>query len=102
VIHIHEYFKLNIGDNIEKQVNELENTFENEDVTFKNLNREGIIEGLETYIKTHKTYVLALAVYEKSFLSKIFNSSISKHFVEEASLPMLTFKKNSIHKTDNL
>lgn len=93
VIHIHEYFELNIGSNIEKQVNELEDAFENEDVTFKNLNRDGIIEGLETYIKTHKTDVLALAVYEKSFLSNIFNSSISKYFVEEASLPMLTFKK---------
>lgn len=93
VIHIHEYFELNIGGEVQAQVNELEKEFENDDVSFKNLNREGIVEGLETYMQTHRTDVLALAVYEKSFLSKIFNTSISKHFVEEAALPMLTFKK---------
>lgn len=102
VIHIHDYFELNTGFGIEKQVNILESIFENEDISFKNLNREGVIEGLETYIKTHKTDVLALAVYEKSFLSNIFGSSISQYFVEEASLPMLTFKKNNSYKTDNL
>ena len=93
VIHIHEYFELNIGGEIQAQVNELEKEFENDDVSFKNLNRTGIVEGLETYMQTHRTDILALAVYEKSFLSKIFNTSISKHFVEEAALPILTFKK---------
>ena len=93
VLHIHEYFELNIGGEIQAQVNELEKEFENDDVSFKNLNHTGIIEGLEAYMQTHRTDVLALAVYEKSFLSKIFNTSISKHFVEEAALPILTFKK---------
>lgn len=93
VIHIHEKFETNTRSNIEKEVSDLENTFGNEDVTFKNLNNEGVVDSLETYIKTNKPDVLALAVYEKSFLSKIFNSSISQYFVEEASLPMLTFKK---------
>lgn len=93
VIHIHEYFELNIAGAVQAQVNELEKEFENDDVTFKNLNRIGIVEGLETYMQTHRTDVLALAIYEKSFLSKIFNTSISKHFVEEATLPILTFKK---------
>ncbi len=93
VIHIHEYFELNIGSGVQAQVSELEKEFENDDVSFKNLNRTGIVEGLETYMQTHRTDVLALAIYEKSFLSKIFNTSISKHFVEEATLPILTFKK---------
>jgi nucleotide-binding universal stress UspA family protein len=93
VIHIHEYFDLNVANTVQEQVKELENKFEDDDISFKNLNRTGIVEGLETYIETHKPDVLALAVYEKSFLSKIFNTSISKHFIEEAILPMLTFKK---------
>lgn len=93
VIHIHDNFESDSGKNIKKQVNDLETTFGSEDVTFKNLNSEGIVESLETYVKTNKPDVLALAVYEKSALSKIFNSSISQYFVEDASLPMLTFKK---------
>lgn len=93
VIHIHEKFESNTRGNIEKEVSDLENTFGNEDVTFKNLNNEGVVDSLETYIKTNRPDVLALAVYEKSALSKILSSSISQYFVEEASLPMLTFKK---------
>ncbi len=93
VIHIHEKFEVNTAKTIENEVNNLETTFESEDVTFKNLNREGVVDSLEIYIKTNKPDVLALAVYEKTTLSKIFNSSISQYFVEDASLPMLTFKK---------
>lgn len=93
VIHIHGNLDSSTENNIEKQVNDLETTFGSEDVTFKNLNREGVVESLETYVKTHKPDVLALVVYEKSALSKIFSSSVSQYFVEEASLPMLTFKK---------
>lgn len=93
VIHIHEKFELKSSSNIEKEVTDLENTFGNEDVTFKNLNNEGVIDSLETYIKTNKPDVLALAVYEKSFLSKMLNASISQYFVADASLPILTFKK---------
>lgn len=93
VIHIHEKFETNTFNTIEKEVADLENTFGNEDVTFKNLNKEGVIDSLEVYIKTNKPDVLALAVYEKSFLRKMFNASISQYFVEDASLPMLTFKK---------
>ena len=93
VIHIHEKFETNTFNTIEKEVADLENTFGNEDVTFKNLNKEGVIDSLEVYINTNKPDVLALAVYEKSFLRKMFNASISQYFVEDASLPMLTFKK---------
>lgn len=93
VIHIHEKFETVTRNTIEKEVADLENTFGNEDVTFKNLNKEGVIDSLEVYIKTNKPDVLALAVYEKSFLRKMFNASISQYFVEDASLPMLTFKK---------
>ncbi len=93
VIHIHEKFEKNTSKSIENELKKLETTFELDDITFKNLNHEGIVESLETYIKINKPDVLALAVYEKSFLSKICSSSFSQYFVEEASLPILTFKK---------
>ena len=93
VVHIHDYFEMNTAQYVERTIHQLKNEFDKEQVTVTNLNRANIIEGLETYIKTHKPDVLALAVHEKSFPSKIFNTSITEHFVEEANLPILTFRK---------
>ncbi|WP_435353096.1 universal stress protein [Emticicia sp. SJ17W-69] len=93
VIHIHDYFELNVEQTVEQTVAELKDEFQNFDISFKNLNREEIVKGLETYIEKHKPDVLALAVYEKSFFSKLFNSHITQHFIQEAKLPMLFFKK---------
>jgi hypothetical protein len=72
---------------------ELNKEFEGSNITFKDLNRKEIVAGIATYTRTHKPDVLALAVYEKSIFSNLFNSSISKHFLEEAKIPMLIFKK---------
>jgi nucleotide-binding universal stress UspA family protein len=94
VVHIHEYFELNIFQTPKETIKDLQHEFENEEVTFKDLNRKKIIEGLETYIKNHKPDVLALAIHKESLLSKIFKKSISKHFVYEANLPMLIFRKH--------
>ena len=93
VVHIHDYFEVNVGHHVEETAHELKNKFDNEQVTVTNLNRANIIEGLETYIKTHKPDVLALAIHEKSFLSNLFDTSITKHFVQEAKIPILTFRK---------
>jgi nucleotide-binding universal stress UspA family protein len=93
VVHIHDYYELNVGHQIEAMVSFLEDEFENEDVTFKHLTRADIVEGLETYIRTHKPDVLAMAVHEKSLFSKIFDTSVTKHFVQEGKLPLLTFRK---------
>ena len=93
VVHIHEYFEPNIGHFVEETIKELEEKFKNEDVTIQQLYRDDIIEGLETYIKTYNPDVLAMAIHEKSFLSNIFDTSITRHFIQAAKLPMLTFKK---------
>lgn len=93
VVHIHDYFEMNVAHHIEETVYQLKNQFAKEQVTVTNLNRANIIEGLETYIKTNKPDVLALAVHEKSFLNKIFDTSITKHFVQEAKIPILTFRR---------
>ncbi len=93
LIHIHEPFEPNIGHIFNETIKELENEFINEDIIFKDLHRDDIIEGLETYIKTHKPDLLAMAIHEKSFFSRIIDTSITRHFILEAKLPMLTFKK---------
>ncbi|GGD80177.1 universal stress protein UspA [Emticicia aquatilis] len=93
VIHVHDYFELNANQTVKQEVAELKEEFQNFDISIKDINREEIVKGLETYVRTHKPDVLAMAVYEKSFFSKLFNSSLTEHFVQEAKLPMLFFKK---------
>ncbi|PWK28682.1 nucleotide-binding universal stress UspA family protein [Arcicella aurantiaca] len=93
IVHIHDYFELNVSHAVQEMVHYLEDEFEKEDVSVHNVNRADIISGLETYIRTHKPDVLALAIHEKSFLEKIFDTSVTKHFVQEAKLPILTFRK---------
>ncbi|MEA5459018.1 universal stress protein [Arcicella sp. LKC2W] len=93
VVHIHDYFELNVGHAVQEMVHYLEDEFEKDEVNVHNVNRADIIGGLETYIRTHKPDVLALAIHEKSFLEKIFDTSVTNHFVQEAKLPILTFKK---------
>lgn len=95
VIHIHDYFELNAKHTVKQEVAELKEEFQNFDITIKDINREEIVKGLETYVRTHKPDVLAMAVYEKSFFSKLFNNSLTEHFVQEAKLPMLFIRKQS-------
>ena len=93
VVHIHENFEPNIGHIVEETIKELEERFKNEDVNIEQFHRADIIEGLEGYIKIYKPDVLAMAIHEKSFLSNIFDTSITRHFIQEGKLPMLTFQK---------
>lgn len=94
VIHIHDYYELISNRTVREIVTELSYEFvEDDDVSIKNINRQEVYDGLKTYVKTHKPDVLALAVYYKSFLSKIFDRSITEHFVQEGNIPLLTFRK---------
>jgi nucleotide-binding universal stress UspA family protein len=93
VVHIHETFELDINGAIKSKMKDLEAKFQDENITFKDLKRDDIVDGLETYIKNHKPDVLALALGEKTFFSKLFDTSVSKHFVLEAKWPILVFRK---------
>ena len=93
VVHIHDYFETNVGHRIEATAHQIGDVFEEETVSVKSLNRANIIEGLETYIRTQKPDVLALAIHEKSIFDRLFGTSVTNHFVQEAHLPILTFKK---------
>lgn len=93
VVHINDFFELYTGVGVRDMVNYLTDEFKTENISFQNINSEGIIEGLEAHIQKYKPNLLALALHHKSFFSKLFDTSISKHFVQEAKLPMLIFKK---------
>jgi nucleotide-binding universal stress UspA family protein len=93
IVHIHEEFEPNIGHIVEETIRELENKFKDDDITVQQFHRDDTIEGLETYMKTYQPDVLAMAIHEKTFLESIFSSSKSQHFIQEAKIPMLTFKK---------
>ena len=94
VIHIHDYYEVISNQTVKEIVTELNYEFvEDDDVTTKNINRQEVYDGLKTYVRTHKPDVLALAVHHKSFLSKIFDRSITEHFVQKGNIPLLTFRK---------
>jgi nucleotide-binding universal stress UspA family protein len=93
VIHVHDYYEVKEGNGLEEMVSYLEDTFKDDDITFKNIERADTIEGLESYIKMHKPDVLAIGIHDKSFLNKLLSKSVSKHFVQHSDLPLLTFKK---------
>ena len=93
VIHVHDIFEPIGKMMVKEQVTMLNEEFEEDDILAKNLNRDDIIEGLEAYMESFKPDVLALAVHEKSFLERLFNESVTKHFVQVSQLPILTFRK---------
>lgn len=94
VIHIHDYYEVITNQFVKEKVMELRYEFEeDDDVSVKNINREEIYNGLKTYVRTHKPDILALAIYEKSFLKKFFERSIIDHYVQTGDIPLLIFRK---------
>jgi nucleotide-binding universal stress UspA family protein len=92
VVHVHEYFEPKIGDEIQEKIEELEHYFKKENISFKEINRFEIIKGLENYIEGYNPDVIAFAIHHKSFLQKLFLTSVSGHFLEKANRPILTFR----------
>ena len=94
IIHIDDKFELKIESNVESTISDLKEEFKDDDNVFvRTIRRDDVVEGLEAYIQTYKPDVLALAIHDKSFLSKIFEQSVTNHFVYHADLPMLIFRK---------
>ncbi len=93
VVHVNDFFELYAGAGVHEMVDYMGDEFETEKVSFQNINSEGIIAGLEAHIQKNKPNLLALAIHEKSLFSKIFETSVTEHFVHSAKLPMLIFKK---------
>ncbi len=94
IIHIDDKFELNPESNVVSAINDLKEEYKDDDNVFvRTIRRDDVVEGLETYIQSYKPDVLALAVHDKSFLSKLFEQSVTNHFVYHADLSMLIFRK---------
>jgi nucleotide-binding universal stress UspA family protein len=92
VVHVHEYFEPKIGDLVEDSMAELDKYFKDENITFKEINRPDVINGLEKYIEGYNPDVIAIAIHHKSFIAKLFDFGVSSHFLQKSDLPILTFR----------
>ncbi|MFD1819468.1 Nucleotide-binding universal stress protein, UspA family [Pseudarcicella hirudinis] len=92
VLHIREEYEPAIVDPADV-IEWMREEFEGENVTFKNLNRSNVIQGLETYLKTHPTDLLILANQERGFFEELFHKSVTKHFIQASNLPILIVRK---------
>jgi nucleotide-binding universal stress UspA family protein len=93
VIHIHDFLSLKSGSKVKELIGSLKQEFKDENVFVRKIDRTDIIEGLESYINLYQPDVLSLAVHEKSVFEKIFETSVTKYFVQNPQLPILTFRK---------
>jgi nucleotide-binding universal stress UspA family protein len=94
IVYIDDNFSINPVEEVTNKIDELKEEFKDDDNVFvRKIKRDDVVEGLESYIQFYKPDVLALAVHDKSFLSKIFEQSVTNHFVYHADLPMLIFHK---------
>ncbi len=93
VIHVDDIMSLKSGGKVKQLTDNLTEVFKEENVIVHKIDRTDIIEGLESYIKLHQPDVLSLAIHEKSIFEKIFESSITKFFIQNLQLPILTFRK---------
>ena len=93
VIYIHDFLKIKSGSIVEESTGSLRQEFVDENVLVRKINRTDIIEGLEPYIKLNQPDVLSLAIDEKLMFEKIFEPSVTKYFVQNPQLPILTFRK---------
>lgn len=94
IIHIDDKFEINQAQEVGEKISGLKEEFKNDDNVFvRTIKRDDVVEGLEAYIQNYKPDVLALAVHDKSFLSRIFQQSVTNHFVYHADLPILIFRK---------
>ncbi|MCP9767044.1 universal stress protein [Lacihabitans sp. LS3-19] len=92
VVHVKDYFDQEIQSKDQKITDKLEQVFEMEDIVFEDIIHLHIIKGLENYIKRYQMDVLAMAIHDKSMFTKLFNTSVSNHFLQDSNHIMLTFR----------
>ncbi len=80
-----------------QQMEKIRRTFEEDDeeqqMTFKIIEGEDVVEHLEQYIQESQADLIALTVYRKGFWDRVLRNSISREIVEDVSIPVLVFKE---------
>lgn len=62
-------------------------------IVFKNLHRDDTIKGIDTYIRNQKPDVVVVAREKKGFFENLFHTSVSRHIVLFAKIPVLVLQK---------
>lgn len=71
----------------------LKEAFEGEQITFRNLVRDDVKEGLDVYIENQRPDVLVLATHRRNYFESLFHRSITKHFAQSSKTPILALHK---------
>lgn len=71
----------------------LKDTFDGEPISFRNLVRDDVKEGLDVYIENQRPDVLVLATHRRNYFESLFHRSITKHFAHSSKTPILALHK---------
>lgn len=63
------------------------------DITFHEVSKEDVADGINDFISASPCDILAMAVHHRGFFSKLFHSSLTKKMVNHSHIPVLTYFK---------
>ncbi len=92
LVHVHETNEPEVFPS-DEIIEMLEESFDKEQITFRNLHRNDTIVGLETYIRHQKPDLVVLAKRPKGILERLFHTSVLKHLTLSSQVPLLVLQK---------
>lgn len=88
LLHVHTLYEPYLS-NDREVTKHLEEEFKEEGLATKLYLAEGIEEGIEHFVKQHKPDLLIFAMKERGFLERMLHHSVTKHFIQTLTIPML-------------
>lgn len=88
LLHVHTLYEPYLSNDREVSKH-LEEEFVEEGLVSKLYLAEGIEEGIEHFVEQHKPDLLVLAMKERGFLERMLHHSVTKHFIQTLTIPML-------------
>ncbi len=89
--HVHDSDK----EQEEEVLNELRSEYaeyvQEAQLTFEIIDSEGVMKGIQEYVKTHNIDLLAMLTKKRGFWEKIFKTSHTKHMAYSSHLPLLVY-----------
>lgn len=93
VLHVKEYLEPEVF-STKEIIQELEETFEGQAISFTNLYRDDTIAGLDTYVHHHQPDAVVIARRDKGLLERLFHKSVISHLAVTSKIPMLVLQKD--------
>jgi nucleotide-binding universal stress UspA family protein len=70
----------------------IRSNWEYDKITFTPVIHSDVVEGLDTYLKNHKTDMLAMATRKRSLFEKFYDKSITSEMAFHSTTPLFCFK----------